>query len=179
MPQNDMDRMRAELAIGKYTRWAAELSIDQLVGALWILGEFSTRARADDYSLEGHVAGERRKVAALRCLADIKHRPMTVDDWRKVDWRAPEEASQKPEQPDRRGQRLLEVMLGRRFGALTIVHTAHLDREICFCRCDCGNAVDVEEKQLLGYPRRIACGECHHPATVFAPWVRQQEVRGS
>lgn len=52
MPHNDMDRMRAELANGKYTRWAAELSIDQLVGALWLLGEFSTRARADDYPWE-------------------------------------------------------------------------------------------------------------------------------
>ena len=69
-----------------------------------------------------------------------------------------------------RGQRLLALMLGRRFGALTIINVNNLDSEIWFCRCDCGNAVDVLERSLISYPRRIACGDCHQPATVPPPW---------
>ena len=38
------DDFRRRLALGKYTRWASDLSEDQLAAALWAAGEFGYRA---------------------------------------------------------------------------------------------------------------------------------------
>jgi hypothetical protein len=64
--------------------------------------------------------------------------------------------------------RILAIMLGHQFGRLKVVGAAKGD-EKWFCRCDCGNAIDVEEKHLIGSPRRVACGECG-PSVEPPPW---------
>lgn len=69
-------------------------------------------------------------------------------------------------------ERILMMMLGRQFGKLKVISA--LKDEGWFCRCECGNAVDVEERHLFSYPKRVACGECG-PSAMQAPWVRPPE----
>ena len=38
------DDLRQELEQGKYTRWVAHLTEEQLVAALWVVGEYGLRA---------------------------------------------------------------------------------------------------------------------------------------
>ena len=37
------DEFRRQLEIGKYTRWASQLTPEQMQGLLWALGEFGSR----------------------------------------------------------------------------------------------------------------------------------------
>lgn len=38
------DEFRRQVELGKYTRWATNLSADELLGLLWALGEYGCRA---------------------------------------------------------------------------------------------------------------------------------------
>lgn len=71
------------LAESKYTNWMAHLSTDQLAGLLWLVGEFAARASRSDYPTGEATGGERRKVAALRAIADFRKTPMGRDDVRR------------------------------------------------------------------------------------------------
>jgi hypothetical protein len=95
MTMTTIDDLRAELRMGKYTKWAATLTPEQMIGVFWLVGEFASRASASSYDVSEGIGGERRKIGALKCLAAIKHTPMTVDDWRKLRiWdRSPQDAA--------------------------------------------------------------------------------------
>jgi hypothetical protein len=69
-----LDRQR--LRMGKYTRAYADLTSDQLVGLLWLLGEWSGRAQ-EDGSLIGNKSRATEAIAALRLF----HRyPLTDEE---------------------------------------------------------------------------------------------------
>lgn len=68
------DEQRKSLRIGKYTKWAEDLSFDELRGLFWALGEVSVngawmfRAIDAQLPLERDAASRRRPWAALRLL---------------------------------------------------------------------------------------------------------------
>ncbi len=79
--------LRSELGAGKYTRWAAGLSVDQLVALVWLVGEFTMRMGSTEQALlvverDKHRSGMRRAWEALRLLVDFKRAPMSLDEVR-------------------------------------------------------------------------------------------------
>ncbi len=75
--------LSAALRDGKYTDWAAELNETQLVGLIWLVGEFSVRSSGSEFAIDDEVGGQRRKVAALKALASFPEEPMGVHEVRK------------------------------------------------------------------------------------------------
>jgi len=70
----------AALSNGKYTKWMAELSLGQLNGLLWLVGEFAARSSADEFPCDDKsYPGDRRKYGALAALARFRREPMTLD----------------------------------------------------------------------------------------------------
>ena len=63
---NELLVMREDLRSWKYTKWAEDLTADELVGLLWLVGEFAVRSMESDYPLLEVYGGQVRKVAALR-----------------------------------------------------------------------------------------------------------------
>lgn len=58
--------LRHELSMGKYTRWAANLTENRLQGLLWLLGELLVRLKPEDIDHLRQL--HPRAVAALRWL---------------------------------------------------------------------------------------------------------------
>lgn len=77
-----VDNFRVRLAEGKYTRWARNLTLDQIEAVLWLVGEFGIRSSIEDHPLLNELppGGSRRRVVALRGLIECQHRPMTFGD---------------------------------------------------------------------------------------------------
>ena len=85
---DDLDRytkFRLSLAESKYTRWTENLSESQLMGVMWLLGEFTARATLADYPIPEDTlpGGQLRELAGLRGLIKFRHNPMTVEEVRK------------------------------------------------------------------------------------------------
>lgn len=75
---DELGKLRHELAFGKYTKWIAELSCDQLHGLLWLVGEFAMRdSGRRDVDAVGS-PGERRHDAALNAIARFRHDPLVI-----------------------------------------------------------------------------------------------------
>lgn len=47
-------KLHERLALGKYTRWAADLTEDELTAVLWAVGEFGVRAQAVNECIDRH-----------------------------------------------------------------------------------------------------------------------------
>ena len=62
--------------------------------------------------------------------------------------------------------RILTMMLGRRFGRLVVINLCSNGN--WWCRCDCENAVEVEEDHFFQHSR-MACGQCG-PSQDPPPW---------
>jgi hypothetical protein len=63
-----LDRRR--LSLGKYTRWAASLSDEEMYGLLWLLGEFGIRTSQQNLLSSIQEAGRARTglLGALDCV---------------------------------------------------------------------------------------------------------------
>lgn len=64
-----LDRKR--LSIGKYTRWAANLSEEEMYGLLWLLGEFGIRTSRQNLLSSIQEVGRAR--TGLLCALDYIH----------------------------------------------------------------------------------------------------------
>lgn len=65
--------------MGKYSSWAADLSVDQIIAILWLIGEWSVRTDPEpvDPSLS---KGERRAQTARNLLLQFRQRKMTLEE---------------------------------------------------------------------------------------------------
>jgi hypothetical protein len=72
--------LRTELGEGKYTRWMARLSDGELVGLLWLVGEYAARSDSQEHDIaKFDHPGDRRKYGALNGIAAFKRKPMSLD----------------------------------------------------------------------------------------------------
>jgi hypothetical protein len=83
----DDAELRELLAHGKYTHWAKDMTNDQLVAVLWLVGEFAVRYRSDLDSIivaerDHHPGGLRRAWEALRWLGSITRTALSSDEVR-------------------------------------------------------------------------------------------------
>ena len=71
-----LDRRR--LSLGKYTRWAADLTDEQVYGLLWLLGEFGIRT--SEYNLLDSIqeAG-RARTGLLGALGFVHGHPLSQE----------------------------------------------------------------------------------------------------
>jgi len=71
-----LDRRR--LSLGKYTRWAANLSDEEMYGLLWFLGEFGIRSQ--EYNLHKDIQQPgRARTGLLGALGFVHGRPVTQE----------------------------------------------------------------------------------------------------
>ena len=71
-----LDRKR--LSLGKYTRWAADLSDEEMYGLLWFLGEFGIRT--SEYNLVDSIQEVgRARTGLLGALGFVHGRPVTQE----------------------------------------------------------------------------------------------------
>ncbi len=71
-----LDRRR--LSLGKYTRWAAELTDEQMYGLLWLLGEFGIRT--SEYNLLDSIQEiGRARTGLLGALGVIHGHPLSQE----------------------------------------------------------------------------------------------------
>jgi hypothetical protein len=71
-----LDRRR--LSLGKYTRWAANLSDEEMYGLLWFLGEFGIRS--SEYNLHEDIQQPgRARTGLLGALGFVHGRPLTEE----------------------------------------------------------------------------------------------------
>lgn len=70
---------RGILRIGKYTRWAANLTEDELYGLLWLLGEFGIRTSASNL-LDMVQEKGRARTGLLGALSFVHGTPMSKDE---------------------------------------------------------------------------------------------------
>ena len=69
---------RRHLSLGKYTRWAADLSDEEMYGLLWFLGEFGIRT--SEYNLVDSIQEVGRARTGLLGALDFVHgRPITQE----------------------------------------------------------------------------------------------------
>ena len=70
---------RDQLRLGKYTRWAAELSADEMYGLLWLLGEFGIRTSAE-YLLPDSIREKgRARSGLLGALGFVHGQPLSQE----------------------------------------------------------------------------------------------------
>jgi hypothetical protein len=69
---------RDQLRLYKYTRWAAELSADEMYGLLWLLGEFGIRTSAENLPDSIREKG-RARTGLLGALGFVHGRPLSKD----------------------------------------------------------------------------------------------------
>lgn len=83
-----MGTVREKVQLGKYTRRFVDLTIDQLLAVLWLLGEYS--ARADKLEVPSHCVtpGEKRRINAHNALLELYprnlDRPRSVEEVRRL-----------------------------------------------------------------------------------------------
>ena len=70
---------RRRLSGGKYMRWAANLSDDQMYGLLWLIGEFGIRASEHSFQEIIQVPG-RARTGLLGILEFVHGRPLTQEE---------------------------------------------------------------------------------------------------
>ena len=69
---------RRRLNLGKYTRWAASLSDEEIYGLLWLLGEFGIRT--SEYNLVDSIQEVgRARTGLLGALGFVHGRPVTQE----------------------------------------------------------------------------------------------------
>jgi hypothetical protein len=69
---------RRRLNLGKYTRWAASLSDEEIYGLLWLLGEFGIRT--SEYNLVDSIQEVgRARTGLLGALGFVRGRPVTQE----------------------------------------------------------------------------------------------------
>ena len=70
---------RDRLKLGKYTSWAADLSADELLALLWMVGEYGIRssAESEDPSIGCDV---RREVGRRALVSFVHHRPISLEE---------------------------------------------------------------------------------------------------
>jgi hypothetical protein len=69
---------RRHLSLGKYTRWAANLSDEEMYGLLWFLGEFGIRS--SEYNLHEEIQQPgRARTGLLGALGFVHGRPLTQE----------------------------------------------------------------------------------------------------
>ena len=69
---------RRRLNLGKYTRWAASLSDEEMYGLLWFLGEFGIRT--SEYNLVDSIQEVgRARTGLLGALGFVHGRPVTQE----------------------------------------------------------------------------------------------------
>jgi hypothetical protein len=74
---------RRRLNLGKYTRWAASLSDEEMYGLLWFLGEFGIRT--SEYNLVDSIQEVgRARTGLLGALGFVQGRPVTQEQAMKV-----------------------------------------------------------------------------------------------
>jgi hypothetical protein len=71
-----LDRRR--LSLGKYTRWAANLSDEEMYGLLWFLGEFGIRTGEHNLQSSMKKAG-RARTGLLGALGFVHGHPVTQE----------------------------------------------------------------------------------------------------
>jgi hypothetical protein len=86
---------RDRLSGGKYTRWAANVTEDELELVLWCVGEFGIRMPHQQSHRSGHLPleftgstvgadGQLRALLALEALANAVHgEPSSLDQWKR------------------------------------------------------------------------------------------------
>ena len=68
----------------KYAGWMRGLADDELSGLLWLVGEFVARSSPEAHNLDVELyPGDRRRMAALKAIADFKNNPLGLDAVRK------------------------------------------------------------------------------------------------
>lgn len=82
MDQSDsLSISRERLKIGKYTRWAAELTEEEMYGLLWMLGEAGIRVQA--HELENLDAlknkNKRARIGLVEALRYVQGAPKTLE----------------------------------------------------------------------------------------------------
>ena len=77
-PEETIVLDRRHLNLGKYTRWAASLSDEEVYGLLWFLGEFGIRT--SEYNLADSILEVgRARTGLLGALGFIHGRPVTQE----------------------------------------------------------------------------------------------------
>jgi hypothetical protein len=71
-----LDRRR--LSLGKYTRWAANLTDDQMYGLLWFLGEFGIRT-SESNLLDSIQETGRARTGLLGALGFVHGHPLSQE----------------------------------------------------------------------------------------------------
>jgi hypothetical protein len=71
-----LDRRR--LNLGKYTRWAAELSEDEMYALLWLLGEFGIRTSTENLPDSIREKG-RARTGLLGALGFVHGKPLSQE----------------------------------------------------------------------------------------------------
>ena len=71
--------VRERLRTGKYTRWAAELSDDEIFAFLWLFGEFGIRTSADSVHDLIREKGRARS-GLLGALEFVHGKPLSLDE---------------------------------------------------------------------------------------------------
>jgi hypothetical protein len=88
-----------EMSLGKYTRWAKDLTEDQMHALLWLVGEHCIRSHmggcfalggkgpgvimqeGTDESFEGHYnSGMKRKARAYNLILEFHRKPFGIDE---------------------------------------------------------------------------------------------------
>lgn len=82
--------LRELLQLGKYTKWAAELPVEQLAGLLWGLGEYGIRATPSNNEailrFAKKIGLHERAIVGLMVVLEFPYRnPRTVDQVRKLE----------------------------------------------------------------------------------------------
>jgi hypothetical protein len=78
---DDLAPLRERIANGKYTRWAKDITMEELVGMLWLVGEYGVRAPNQD--LQDLYGGERRRAIAHNLLVRFRYEPLPFETVRK------------------------------------------------------------------------------------------------
>ena len=75
---------RKELRLGKYTRWAADLTPDEMLALLWVVGEFGCRSSPDDpeYPPLGLFSLARKEVGRQMLVGFVHGSPLTLEQAR-------------------------------------------------------------------------------------------------
>lgn len=70
---------RELLRLGKYTSWAAELTADELMALLWMVGEYGIRSSAEsDKPAYGYDI--RREVGHRALVRFVHHQPISLEE---------------------------------------------------------------------------------------------------
>lgn len=82
-PENKIKIDREKLRLGKYTRWAANLTPDQFYALLWMVGEYGIRSSPDDPAIsEGQQV--RREAGRKAIVEFVQGKKITLTEAKKA-----------------------------------------------------------------------------------------------